>query len=181
MAHSPQQYGPVAIAFHWSIAAAVVLTVGLALYLENLELGDTKTLMLTLHKSVGITIFVLTWARIVWRLTHRPPALPGTMSPLQRLAATATHVGLYALTIAMPITGYISVAARGRETTFFDLFVVPSWVPLDRALSNLTETVHRYGQYAVYALVGLHVAAALYHHFVKRDGLLRRMWPGQPE
>ena len=111
--------------------------------------------------------------------THRPPALPNTMTSLQRIAATATHACLYAITIAMPITGYISVAARGRETTFFELFVVPSWVPLDRALSNLTETAHRYGQYAVYALVALHVAAALYHHFVVRDGLLRRMWPGR--
>ncbi len=179
MQPSTYKYTTFAMLFHWFIAVAVVLTIALALYLDGLDLGPAKSQALSIHKSVGIAIFVFTWLRLVWRLTHRPPALPNTMTSLQRIAATATHSCLYAITIAMPITGYISVAARGRETTFFELFVVPSWVPLDRALSNLTETAHRYGQYAVYALVALHVAAALYHQFVVRDGLLRRMWPGR--
>jgi len=176
MDHIAPKYTPLAIGFHWLIAVGVALTVALALYLEGLDRGETKNLILSVHKSVGLAILMLTWLRLIWRLTHRPPALPANMSPLQRLAAHATHVCLYAITIAMPVTGYVSVAARGRETTFFNLFVVPSWVPLDRALSNLTETTHRYGQYAVYALVALHVGAALYHQFVKRDGLIRRMF-----
>lgn len=177
MASDPQKYGPMAMAFHWTIAVAVVLAVLLALYLETLDLGDTKKQVLAIHKSIGIVIFALTWVRLAWRLSHRPPALPENMTPLQRVAASATHFCLYAITIAMPISGYISVAARGRETSFFGLFEVPLWVPLDRAIANLSETTHTTGQYAVYALVALHIAAALYHHLIKRDGLLWRMWP----
>ncbi len=177
MASNSQKYSPVAIAFHWTIAVAVIFTVALALYLETLDLGDTKKQVLAIHKSIGIVIFALTWLRLAWRFAHRPPALPENMTPLQRFAASATHFFLYAITIAMPISGYISVAARGRETNFFGLFDVPLLVPLDRALANLSETAHTTGQYAVYALVALHIAAALYHHLIKRDGLLWRMWP----
>jgi len=171
------KYGAVAIFFHWLTALALLSAVILALYVQELDLGDTKALMLALHKSIGLSIFILAWARLAWRLTHRAPPLPGDTPIWQRIAAHATHTLLYLTVIAMPVSGYISVAARGRETAFFGLFMVPEVVPLDRALSNLTETLHRNGQYALYALVALHVGAAAYHHFIKRDGLLRRMWP----
>lgn len=177
MPQNPTKYRATAIAFHWVIATCVFLVVALALYLESLDLGATKNQVLALHKSIGILIFALTWGRLAWRVTHRPPALPEHMTTVQRLAAAATHISLYGLTIAMPISGYLSVAARGRETSFFGLFAIPQWAPLDRALANLSETAHTFGQYAVYGLVALHVAAALYHQFIKRDGLLQRMWP----
>jgi cytochrome b561 len=173
----PRRFGAVAIALHWTVALAVLGAVGLALYLETLELGETKTLVLTVHKSVGLTILGLMAVRVVWRLTHRAPPLPAGMTAWQRWAAHATHVMLYLLALSMPVTGYMSVAARGRETTFFGLFKVPEIVPLDRGLSNLSETLHTNGQYVLYALVGAHVAAALYHHFIVKDDILRRMWP----
>ncbi|MDX2144490.1 MAG: cytochrome b [Rhodospirillaceae bacterium] len=174
---APQRFGTVAIALHWIVAGAVVGTVALALYLDTLELGETKNLMLTAHKSVGLTILALMALRVVWRLTHRAPPLPATMTAWQRWAAQATHIFLYVIALAMPVTGYMSVAARGRETTFFGLFRVPEIVPLDRALSNLSENLHTNGQYVLYALVGAHVAGALYHHFIAKDDILRRMWP----
>jgi cytochrome b561 len=175
--HAPQRFGTVAIALHWIVAAAVLGTVALALYLDTLELGDTKNLLLSTHKSVGLAILGLMALRLVWRLTHRVPPLPATMTAWQRMAAHTTHVGLYVIALAMPVTGYMSVAARGRETTFFGLFRVPELVPLDRALSNLSENLHTNGQYVLYALVGVHVVAALYHHFIAKDDILRRMWP----
>jgi cytochrome b561 len=174
---SPPRYGGVAIALHWLVAIAVIGTVAMALYLDTLELGETKNLILTIHKSVGLIILATMAVRIVWRLTHRAPPLPPTLAPWQRFVAHTTHWLLYAIALAMPITGYMSVAARGRETMFFGLFKVPDLVPLDRALSNLSETLHTNGQYALYALVGAHVAAALWHHFVAKDGVLQRMWP----
>lgn len=77
----------------------------------------------------------------------------------------------------MPVTGYVSEAARARETDFFGLFDIPRLVPLDRQLAIYAETAHNYTQYALYALIAAHVAAALYHQFILRDRLLDRMWP----
>jgi cytochrome b561 len=172
------RFGLVAIALHWLAAGAIVAAVILAWIVEDLERGGPKDLMLMWHKSVGLTIFAVMIVRLVWRLTHPAPPLPPQMSLPQRLAAGLTHIFLYAITLAMPVSGYLSVAARGRETLFYGLFMVPRWAPLDRALSLGMEKAHNYGQYALYVLVAAHVGAALYHHFVLRDGVLARMWPG---
>lgn len=173
----PQRFGPIAIFLHWTVAIVLIGVVTLGLYLEDLDNGETKDFILSTHKSIGLTIFAVMCVRLVWRLTHPAPPLPPTMSKIQRLLASVTHFALYAIAFAMPLTGYASVAARGRETIFFGLFQVPALLPLNRALSNLSETLHIYGQYLLYALVAGHVAAALYHHFVVRDDILKRMWP----
>ncbi|MDX2224653.1 MAG: cytochrome b [Rhodospirillaceae bacterium] len=170
------RYTATAIALHWAIATAALIAVGLALTVERLDLGDTKDALLELHKSVGSLIWVLMVARLGWRLGHPPPA-PVVQPAWQRLAAKAVHATLYVLLLAMPVTGYVSVAARGRTTTVFGLFDLPRWVPLDRGLARTAENVHDLGQYALYGLVALHVGAGLYHHFVARDRVLERMWP----
>ena len=177
MQSSPQRYGSVAIFFHWTVAAFVLVSVAIAWSIETIDDGDPKGLALALHKSTGVVIFVLACARSTWRLTHRAPAYPHDMSSFQRWGATAVHLLLYFTTLTMPITGYIFVAARGRETTLFGLYALPQWVPLDRSLSRLAEAVHDYSQYALYALVAAHVGAALYHHVVVRDEILLRMAP----
>jgi len=177
MQQSAQKYGMVAMTLHWTVAALIVFAVVLALYMGGLDRGNTKDLILGIHKSVGLTILLLTCGRGVWRLTHPAPPLPHTMPILQRHLAHATHALLYVIAVAMPITGYIAVAARGRETSFLGLLPVPILVPLDRALAHNAESIHVYSQYALYALVAGHVGAALYHHFVTRDDILRRMWP----
>ena len=83
---------------------------------------------------------------------------------------------LYVIALAMPVSGYIAVTARGRETSFFGIFTLPQWVSPNRALAHTAETVHFISQYVLYALVAAHVGAALYHQFIVRDHLLRRMW-----
>ena len=134
-------------------------------------------MVLTVHKSVGLTIFAAMVFRLAWRLTHNAPPLPPETSLAIRAAAWVTHASLYAIALLMPVSGYISVAARGRETTFFGLFEVPRVGPLDRALSLNMEQAHRYGQYVLYALVLAHIGAALYHRFLLKDGIFERMWP----
>ena len=171
------RYGIVAICLHWMIALFVICAVGLALTIEQLDIGDTKTALTTLHKSVGLTIFLLTTARLVWRLSHPAPPLPQSMPALVRRGAFVTHVTLYALTFAMPVSGYISVAARARETTFFWIVDIPRWVPLDRGLSRTAEFLHTNGQYVLYALLIGHVGAALYHRLVLKDLIFQRIWP----
>jgi cytochrome b561 len=115
--------------------------------------------------------------RLAWRLTHPAPPLPASMPASQRIAAGLTHALLYLTLLAMPIAGYIAVAARGRETRFFGLFEVPQWAPLSRLLSQNATTVHVYGQFLVYALLAAHIGAALYHRFVVKDDVLARMIP----
>jgi cytochrome b561 len=177
MQNSPQKYGTVAILLHWTVATCIVFAVTLGLYMGSLDRGDAKDLILGIHKSVGLTILLLTCGRALWRLTHPAPPLPTTISPLQQRLAHVTHALLYAIAVTMPITGYIAVAARGRGTDFLGVLPVPFLVPLDRILAHNAETIHVYSQFVLYALVAAHVGAALYHQFIARDDVLRRMWP----
>jgi len=174
----PARYGRVAIGLHWSVVLGLVGTVVLALYLATLDSGDSKDALLGIHKSLGVIIFLLMIGRLTWRHVRRPPPLP-SMPHWQQVVARVTHWLLYLTVIAMPVSGYVSVAARGRETIFLGLVSLPRWVPLSRSLSHDAERLHFASQYALYGLVAAHIGAALYHHFVMRDGLLSRMWPSQ--
>jgi cytochrome b561 len=171
------RYGVVAVALHWIIAACLLVSVILGLIIGNVEESESTEQVLAIHKSFGITIFVLMLVRLAWRLTHRAPPLPAGLPAYQRIGAAATHGLLYLTLLAMPIVGYVAVAARGRETRFFGLFDVPQVTPLSRMLSQNATAAHVYGQYLVYALLIAHVGAALYHHIVLKDDVLARMLP----
>lgn len=171
---STQQYGRFALTLHWVVAACIVFALAFGLSIEE---EDAQSLALTLHKSFGITIFVLAVVRLIWRIGHRPPPLPAHMSRLQRAAATVTHVLLYMVIFALPVTGYIAVAARGRETTYFGAFDVPNVAPLSRALSHQAMELHEIGQWLLYVLLVAHIGATAYHQIILKDGLLYRMWP----
>jgi cytochrome b561 len=172
------RYGTVAVALHWTVAACLVAAVALGLTMAQLERGPSQDQLFAIHKSVGLLILLLMLGRISWRVTHTPPAMP-PMSRLQYHLARATHVLLYVIAVVMPVSGYVAVAARGRDTVFLGIVTVPRWVPMDRALAHTAETIHVVSQYALYALVAGHVAAALHHQFIVRDDLLRRMWPAR--
>ena len=169
------RYGRTAIALHWTVAVCLTAAVTLGLWMASLDRGVTQDNLFAIHKSVGLLILVLMLGRLGWRATHPAPELP-PMPAVQRHLARVTHVLLYAIAIAMPISGYVAVTARGRETLFFGMFAVPQWVEPNRALAHTAETVHYISQYVLYALVAAHVGAALYHQFIVRDHLLRRMW-----
>lgn len=172
-----KSFGPVAVALHWIIAAAMAGSVILAWEVMGMDAGDGRTARLAIHKSVGTAILVLAAFRLAWRARHPAPAYAVPMPPWQRLAAHGAHWLLYVLMVAMPVTGYVSEAARARKTDFFGLFDIPRLVPLDRKLSLYAQTAHSWSRYLLYALVAAHVGAALYHQFVLRDRLLERMLP----
>ena len=177
MQQSNEKFGPVAIFLHWltALAIAVAVVFGLiSVYADGAEMTRTALLI---HQSVGFAAFLVVLFRIVWRLTHASPALPDEMPRYQKVAATLTHVLLYVTMLALIVTGYIGLAARGRAISIAGLFDLPRVVPLDRMLSVTSQNLHDYGQYLLYALLALHVGAALYHQFVVKDGVLRRMWP----
>ena len=171
-----EAFGPGAIFLHWAIAAAMAACVGIGLISDYADTAEVTQSTLVVHQSVGAVIFVLAFARVVWRFTHPPPPLPATMPRSHKIAAAATHATLYAMLFAFPITGYIGLASRGRDISMFGLFSLPRLIPRDIGLSAGSQNLHDYGQYALYGLLALHIGAALYHHYVLKDGLLHRMW-----
>lgn len=176
-------YGRIAIAFHWTMAVLIVGMLGFGLYMTTLPQTDPATFQLfQLHKSVGFVVLTLAVFRLAWRLVNPSPKLPEGMHPLERIAARLGHIGLYALLFAMPITGWFMVSASpwGIPTVLFNIQPVPH-LPVPEALGtkeqaeSFFKTLHAYGAYFLIALVVVHVAAALKHHFIARDDTLKRM------
>jgi cytochrome b561 len=168
-----RRYHGVAIAFHWTIAALIIANLAIGLLHESLLKGT-----MGLHKSIGLTVLVLTLGRVAWRLAHRPPPLPGNIAPLERGVAHATHWTLYLLMLAMPLTGWAMVSGGPvrRPLAWFGLFDVP-YLPVAPATSDAAGNAHGLLGWLMLALVVLHVAAALRHRFVLKDQVLARMLP----
>lgn len=173
------RYGAVAIALHWLVAAALVATFPLGLYMADLPDSPRKLELAAYHKWIGVTVLALMAARLAWRLAHRPPPLPSAMPAWQRHAAVAAHWGLYALLLAIPVSGWLYSSAAGVPTTYLGLWALPDLVGADEALAATLKLAHQALAFALLALVVIHVAAALKHHFVDGDGLLARMLPGR--
>ena len=182
------RYSTVAVTLHWLIALAVV-----ALLIAGFWMGDairnpeTQALafeVFQLHKSLGLTVLVLTVVRLLWRLGHRPPALPETMPGWQKTAAHATAWAFYVILLAMPLSGWVIVSTSpfGLPTLWFGLFEWPHIAPLTHAANSLqingaAEEVHELLAFGTLGLLFLHVGGALKHHFIDRDDVLARMIP----
>ena len=171
-----KRYGRAAIALHWASAALVVANLFLALSMVPLPLSPRKLSLYYWHKSIGVTVFVLTAMRLGWRAVHpAPPPVP--MPAWQRRAAAASHVLLYALLLAVPLSGWVYSSATGVQVVYLGLVPLPDLVPKDRALAAVLKGVHLSLNLTLFTLVGLHAAAALKHHVVDRDAVLSRMLP----
>ncbi len=177
MQSAPEKFGPVAIFLHWAIALLIAVTVVFGLIVGDADDAEATQQALAIHQSIGVSIVLLAAFRLIWRLFHPAPALPIGTPRSQRVAAAATHGLLYVTLFALPITGYVGLAARGRDITVYGLFDLPRIVPLGLRLSHRFQTLHDNGQYLLYALLVAHVGAALYHHFILKDAILRRMLP----
>lgn len=171
-------YGAIARALHWWMAAIMIGLIVLGLYMTAQPDGDPKWRLYDLHKSFGALVFLLALGRLVWRHVSPPPPMPDTMKPIEKLAAHAGHLLLYAAMFALPVTGYLDSAFGGYHLSFFGLFDVPMVFEKDENLLFYSATAHSLIGYALAALVAAHLGAALKHHFVKRDGVLLRMLRG---
>lgn len=173
MTDTAQRYNRVARALHWIIAALIIGNLAGGLLHDALE--DVINLM-PLHKASGMTVLALSLVRIAWRVTWRAPAHPKGMSGLEVLAAKATHLLFYGLMLAMPVTGWIMSSAGKYPLSWFGLFDLPKLpVTRDSALYNIGHEGHELLGWLFLALVVLHVGAALRHHFLLKDNVLRRM------
>ncbi|MGI9295624.1 MAG: cytochrome b/b6 domain-containing protein [Pseudomonadales bacterium] len=163
---------------HWSVAALIVTQFVLGNLAERAEDNDAKMAQLTLlsnHKSVGITILMLALLRVVWRLLSPPPALPSTMPGWQVLASKFSHRLLYVLIFVLPITGWLMSSASAYTVSWFNLFELPDLVAPSTELKETLLDAHHLFAELLFVLAVLHIAAALKHHFVDKDDILRRM------
>lgn len=180
MAEPRNRYSVVSLVLHWVIAVAVLAQVLLVTAHEATE-GPISREFINLHKSVGLTILVLTLARIGWRLANPAIALPAEMPRWQKLLARATHVLFYVALIAMPLTGWLASSAGGRDIVWFGLFDWPL-LPVSggRDAARGFMEIHGLVVKGLYVLIALHVLGALKHQFINRDNVLHRMIPVIP-
>jgi cytochrome b561 len=165
---------------HWLVAALAVgvVVLGWAM-LSAPENTPTRELLLLWHRSLGLVILAAMLFRLAWRWRHPPPPLPRTVAPLAAMLARATHFSLYAILIAMPVAGYVNAAAAGHAVSLFGVVSLPPLLSENGRLSQAANASHLAGQYLIYLFVALHVAGALYHAVIRRDGVIERMLPWQ--
>ena len=170
-----KRYTGMAIGLHWMIAMLIFSAFPLGLYMHDLKLSPTKLHLYSYHKWIGITVLMLAVLRVLWRATHKPPALH--LARWQEIASHIVHGLIYLLILAVPVSGWLMSSAKGFKTVWLDILPLPDLVAKNKALGDLLSNVHTALNYTLLALVLMHVAAALKHHFIDRDDVLLRMLP----
>lgn len=173
------RYTSTAMALHWLVAAMLLISVTVGLYMTGLKFSPEKLKLYNWHKWAGVTIFILVLIRCGWRVFHPAPPLPATTPAWQRRVASGTHFLLYLLMIAIPLTGWLMSSAKGFQTVYFGVIPLPDLLEKSEALGKLLERTHRLLNYTMIALAVAHVAGALKHHFIDKDDILRRMLPAR--
>ena len=164
-------------ALHWLTAALILTMVVLGLIMTDLPLGERKFALYQLHKSIGLTILGLGAARLAWRLTNPVPRLPATLRPWERGLAHTTHIAMYGLILALPLSGWIMSSAKGFPVSVFGWFTLPDLVSENEVLAARATIFHEIAVYLLIFFLLLHISGALKHHFIDRDETLKRMAP----
>ncbi|MEA2930543.1 MAG: hypothetical protein QOG38_2971 [Hyphomicrobiales bacterium] len=162
---------------HWLVAVSVLTTAPVAIAMTRVSQGPTQDLLYNFHKSLGVLIMILMILRLINRLAVGAPIPDPGIEPWQKAVSSAVHTSLYVLLLAMPVVGYVANSAYGAPTPFFGLFNLPMIVEKNDALATQLFALHRWTGFLVILLVLMHVGAALYHTFVRRDDVLKRMLP----
>lgn len=176
------RWGWPSMTLHWAIALLILSLLVLGFVIGELPRSPKYFWVYDLHKSLGLTVLALMLIRLGWRLyAGAPRPEPGTPA-WQNLAAHVTHWAIYALALAMPISGWLYDSASGlRALKYFGLVTVPKLTAPDPDIKNFSHAVHEYGAWLLIALILMHAGAALYHHFLQRDRTLWRMLPAKLE
>ncbi len=170
-----RHYDRVARTFHWLVVLLVIMQYGTELSLPSVLSKAAQDSLVGWHLSLGPTILLVMLLRLAWRLTHAPPAPPATLPPLLRLISRATHWLFYGVLIVLPVLGWTAASAYGDTAHLFGIIDLPRLVATDKPLAEAVGRAHRAIALGLLALIALHVAGALYHALVKRDGVMRRM------
>ncbi len=168
-------YTRTAVYLHWLVALGLIGTFALGLYMPDLALSPTKLKLYSWHKWAGVSLFLLVLIRLGWRLSHAAPPLPASVPVLLRRVSRLTHGLMYGLMLIIPLSGWLMSSAKGFQTAWFGILPLPDLLAKDEALGERLLTLHQSLNYGLLALVPLHTGAALKHHFIDRDEVLRRM------
>lgn len=173
------RYDSVARAFHWLVVAMLVVQYSVALLLASILPKSAEDALIAWHFSMGSSVCVVMLARLAWRLTHPAPPPPADLSPGLQLLSRATHWTFYAGYVVLPVLGWAAASADGARVKLAGLIPLPMLVPKDDPFGKAMQTVHPAVAITLLAVIALHVAGALYHAFVKRDGVVGRILPGR--
>jgi cytochrome b561 len=171
------RYTRIAMALHWLLAIGLLYQLGLGVWMEDIPKTPPgiRAEWFNWHKSIGIVLGLLIVLRGLWRLTHRPPALPTTVPRWQTLAASANHALLYVCMLLMPLSGFLGSSFTPYPIKFFGTPLPRLW-EASKDTKDVFSTVHTASSYALMFLIATHILAALWHG-LRRDGVLKRMWP----
>jgi cytochrome b561 len=169
------RYDGVARLLHWSIVVLITIQFVIGWTMPDVH-HDTKPVgLIAWHLGVGATLVAAMALRIIWRLTHRPP--PDALSPILSAASRITHLLLYAALVIVPVLGWINASSRGWTVNFLGVVPFPGLTPTGSAFGRAMGDVHGVLAWVLFALIAVHVAAALFHRFVLRDQVMHRMLP----
>lgn len=173
------RYSTLAIFLHWLLGIALVATFAVGLYMADLPFSIQRLQLYNWHKWAGVTILSLSMLRLLWRLTHRPPALPRSielaMPRWQLLSYRGTHIAMYALFFIVPLVGWAYSSAAGFPVVVFGVLPLPDFVPVSKDLAALIKPWHQITAFTLAGLVVVHVTAALKHQWFDKDHLINRM------
>ncbi|WP_424135809.1 cytochrome b [Roseomonas chloroacetimidivorans] len=173
----PLRYGAVSRAFHWATVALVLTAASFGLWIAHARPDDEafKLALYNIHESIGVTIWAVTLARLAWRLGHPPPPLPADLPRALAFAARANHTAFYVWLLSMPVVGFVATNAWGFPFSWFGLIPLPDPVGKNVPLAETLTLIHRLMAWSLIGMIVLHVAGALWHQFIRRDGTLRKM------
>jgi len=170
-------FGAVAKILHWVIALCVFGMLAVGLIMADMGPSPEKIKLYGLHESTGVVVLLLAILYLAWHFSNPLPRLPGSLRPWHRRLARLSHLVLYALLFLMPLSGIVLSQADGYPVEVYDLFSLPNILSKNPALSKAALMVHQYGAFTLMGILGLHASAALYHHFILKTNVLRRMLP----
>jgi len=177
-AHPAGQYGAIAKLFHWVTLSLMLMALPLGFVIQHVK-DASKMGFYALHESVGLTILFVALARLAWRWLSPPPSLPNDMPKLFRAASAAVHHSLYALLILQPLLGFMATNAWGfpmrGATAYLGVIEFPKFMEAWEGLAKILSLLHSIGGWLLAVLIALHIAGALFHHAIRRDGTLMRM------
>lgn len=177
--NSEHRYGGLSIALHWLMLILIAAVYACIELKGNYPRGsDTRELLKQWHFMLGLSVFALVWLRLLARLIAPTPRIVPAIPLWQALPAKLMHLALYALMIGAPLAGWLILSAAGKPIPFFGL-QLPALIDPNPELAGQIKEVHELAGVAGYWLIGLHAAAGLFHHFIRRDNTLTRMLPGR--
>jgi cytochrome b561 len=172
-----QKFGRARRSFHWLIAGLLLIQIPLALYMVDQPEGADQFANYALHKSFGMVLFSVGVARLVWALLSKRPALPADTPRWEKVIAKVTQAILYILICLMPMSGWMMSSLADVPITIFGLFTLPMLVPPDKETMESFRDMHEIQSWILLTVITLHAAAALRHHFITRNDILRSMLP----